>query len=135
MSNSISVAKLWNYELWNQQFTYDFPQGYSRAAGNVQRRPPIHGQCVTVCQTGRGSLLNWLTTEEQRMPNNCVIAEQCALNLKKNILKSPTFHEDCITFMSDMITIGYAMKGSDEDLNDGNSRNDGNVWYIPHHGV
>ena len=36
-----------------------------RTAGDVQRRPPIHGQCVTVCQTGRGALLYWLTTEEQ----------------------------------------------------------------------
>lgn len=65
------------------------------------------------------------------MPNNGVIAEQRVLNLKKTLLKNPSFREDYITFLSDMITKGYAVKVPDEDL----SRNDGKVWYIPHHRI
>lgn len=65
------------------------------------------------------------------MPNNRVIAEQGTFNLKKKFLKNPSLHQDYITFMSDMITKGYAEKVPDEDL----SCNNGKVWYIPHHGV
>ncbi|KAK5916218.1 hypothetical protein CgunFtcFv8_011226 [Champsocephalus gunnari] len=65
------------------------------------------------------------------MPNNKVLAEQRALHLKKKLIKNPSFCEDYITFMSDMIWKGYATKVPDEDL----SGSDGKVWYIPHHGV
>lgn len=62
------------------------------------------------------------------MPNNRVVAEQRALNLKKKLLKNHSFREDYIAFMSDMITKGFAVKFPDEELN----HNDGKMWCIPH---
>ncbi|KAL4005475.1 hypothetical protein ACER0C_005188 [Sarotherodon galilaeus] len=96
-------------------------------------RSPIHGQCNTFCQTGNGHYCIGLPlkNKEIRMPNNRVLAEQRALNLKKRLLKNPTFCEDYSAFMKDLISKGYAAKVPDKDF----ERSDGKVWYIPHHGV
>lgn len=65
------------------------------------------------------------------MPNNCSLAEQRALSIRRKLLKNPSFHEDYMRFMADIIRKGYAVKVPREDL----ARDDGKVWYIQHHGV
>lgn len=129
--NRISVAKL--DDMWNQQFKYDFPEckqeelemskedlQFMNSASQSARLVDGH-YCIGLP----------LKNKELRVPNNHVMAEQRALNLKKRLLKNPSFCADYIAFMSDMINKGYAVKVPDKDVN----RSDGKVWYIPHHGV
>jgi hypothetical protein len=66
-----------------------------------------------------------------RLPNNEVQALQRLQSLKKKLEKNPDFHKDYNTFMETVFKNHYAEQVPDEDL----SRNDGKVWYIPHHGV
>lgn len=66
-----------------------------------------------------------------QMPNNRSAAVQRALNLKNKLKKNPAFHGEYTSFMSDMVNKGYAEKVPKRLL----SRQDGKVWYIPHHGV
>ncbi len=56
---------------------------------------------------------------------------QRALNLKKKFKKNSSFHEEYSNFMNDMFKKGHAIKVPTPHL----SRQDGQVWYIPHHGV
>ncbi|KAI2661009.1 UvrABC system protein B [Labeo rohita] len=66
-----------------------------------------------------------------QMPNNRSAAMQRALNLKKKFKKKRSFHEEYSNFMNDMFEKGHAVKVPTPHL----SRQDGQVWYIPHHGV
>ena len=65
------------------------------------------------------------------MPNNKCVAEQRASNLKRKLAKNSSFHDDYKTFMSDLLNKGYAVEVPEDERN----RNNGRVWYIPHHGV
>lgn len=65
------------------------------------------------------------------MPNNKTVVEQRALSLKRRLNKDLSFCSDYITFMSEMLTNGYAERVTTEQL----ARCDVRVWYIPHHGV
>ncbi|KAJ8385590.1 hypothetical protein AAFF_G00184520 [Aldrovandia affinis] len=72
-----------------------------------------------------------LRSETANMPNNRFVAEQRAVGLKRKLSKNPDLHEDYKDFMTGIIQKGYAVKVPKEQL----SREDGRVWYIPHHGV
>lgn len=129
--NRISVAKL--EDMWNQQLRYDFPE-----CSQEEMEMSIEDLQFmdSVSQSARlidGHYCIGLPLKDKRlkMPNNRVMAEQRAINLKKRLLKNPSFCADYIAFMSDMIVKGYAVKVPVKDVN----RSDGKVWYIPHHGV
>ncbi|KAK7884419.1 hypothetical protein WMY93_027542 [Mugilogobius chulae] len=80
---------------------------------------------------GHYSIALPLRSKDVQMPNNRKVAEQRALNLKQKFVKNPSFHAEYSAFMSNIIEKGYAVKVPDKDL----SRDDGKVWYLPHHGV
>ncbi|KAL3981342.1 small subunit ribosomal protein S12 [Sarotherodon galilaeus] len=131
-SNRISVAKL--DDLWKQQLRYDFPECNQEEQLEMSREDLQFMDSVTLSArlvNGHYCIGLPLKNKEIRMPNNRVLAEQRALNLKKRLLKNPTFCEDYSAFMKDLISKGYAAKVPDKDL----ERSDGKVWYIPHHGV
>ncbi|KAL4008773.1 hypothetical protein ACER0C_002625 [Sarotherodon galilaeus] len=131
-SNRISVAKL--DDLWKQQLRYDFPECNQEEQLEMSREDLQFMDSVTLSArlvNGHYCIGLPLKNKEIQMPNNRVLAEQRALNLKKRLLKNPTFCEDYSAFMKDLISKGYAAKVPDKDL----ERSDGKVWYIPHHGV
>ncbi|XP_076848178.1 uncharacterized protein LOC143493558 [Brachyhypopomus gauderio] len=66
-----------------------------------------------------------------KMPSNRSLAEQRAINLKRKLNRNSQFHADYKAFMHDIIARGYAEKVPEES---GQSK-EGEVWYIPHHGV
>ncbi|KAI4898202.1 hypothetical protein NFI96_005257 [Prochilodus magdalenae] len=66
-----------------------------------------------------------------KMPSNRSHAEQRAINLKKKLNKNSEFHIDYKTFMHDIIARGYAEKVPVKSR----QCKEGEVWYIPHHGV
>eukprot|EP00794_Sanderia_malayensis_P004020 gene4020-4569_t len=63
------------------------------------------------------------------MPNNRDQAMKRAKWTKRRLQKDPTFYNDYIKFMNDIIGKGYAKKV------EANYDIPGKQWYIPHHGV
>ncbi|XP_063878734.1 uncharacterized protein LOC135110395 [Scylla paramamosain] len=72
-----------------------------------------------------------LKDDNVKLPNNKLLAEQRLKKLRAKLEKDNQHEGDYKVFMDDMITKGYAEVVPTKDL----VRNDGKVWYIPHHGV
>ena len=65
------------------------------------------------------------------LPNNKPLAEHRLNLLRKKLLKDPELYSRYSAFMTDLLDNGYAKKVL-ENLRD---RNNGKVWYLPHHSV
>ncbi|XP_054869314.1 uncharacterized protein LOC129349591 [Amphiprion ocellaris] len=131
-TNRISVARL--EELWTQQFKCDFPENAQGECLEMSKDDQLFMDRVSESAKlvdGHYSIGLPLKNNDVKMPNNKVVAEQRALNLKKKLQRNQTFKEDYVNFMNKVINMGYAVKVPDEELN----RSDGKVWFIPHHGV
>ena len=72
-----------------------------------------------------------LKDDNVKLPNNKMLAQQRLNKLKVKLEKDNQHRSDYKMFIDDMITKGYAEVVPTRDL----VRNDGKVWYIPHHGV
>ena len=70
-------------------------------------------------------------TKATKMPSNKIQAEAYANSLKKRLLRRKEEHQEYTNFMEELVEKGYAEKVPDSEL----ARNDGRVWYIPHHCV
>ena len=129
--NRISVVKL--DEIWEHQFKTDFPE-CSRDDHELSREDEQFLELVTKSSklvNNHYSIGLPLRTSQILMPDNKSVAEQRTLNLRRRFKKDAAFHSDYTTFMSDMISKGYAEKVPEDVL----ERNDGKKWYLPHHGV
>ncbi|XP_070541303.1 uncharacterized protein [Ptychodera flava] len=69
--------------------------------------------------------------ERVRLPDNQHYALQRFKGLERKLRNNPKFHADYQKFMADIIEKGYAIQVPNDELD----RDDGKVWYIPHHGV
>ena len=130
--NRISVARL--EELWEQQTKADFPECAQDEQFGLSKEDHHFMESVTKSATlvnGHYSIGLPLRQVDVKMPNNKMVAEQRALNLKRKFNRDSSFHTDYTSFMNDIISKGYAERVPAEDLD----RCDGRVWYIPHHGV
>ena len=65
------------------------------------------------------------------LPNNRPLAEHHLRLLRRRLVKDPALYSRYSAFMSDLLVKGYA-KRVPEDCR---SRDDGKVWYLPHHSV
>ncbi|XP_069109596.1 uncharacterized protein [Argopecten irradians] len=66
-----------------------------------------------------------------KLPNNNVQGTQRLKGLKNKLVKNHKFRSDYVNFMDNLLSKGYAEPVPDDQL----ERNDGRVWYLPHHGV
>ena len=64
-------------------------------------------------------------------PNNSVQGIKRLNGLRHKFAKNDNFKQQYCDFMSKIIEKGYAEPVPTEDVD----RNDGKVWYLPHHGV
>ena len=69
--------------------------------------------------------------EELKLPNNKPLAEIRLGHLKKRLYRNASLYEDYMQSMKTTIESGFAELVPDESLD----RDDGRVWYVPHHGV
>lgn len=117
-----------------QQFNYDFPEGKGNDVMEMSQEDHQFMELVSDSAhyaDGHYYIKMPMKKANVNMPNNQSLAVQRAQHLKKKLCKMPKFHEEYNAFMSDMIKKGYAVKVPEEQLD----RQDGKVWYIPHHGV
>ncbi len=80
---------------------------------------------------GHYSLCLPLKNKAIQMPNNHVVAEQRALNLKRKFIRNPELLTEYTSFMNNLLRNNYAV----ELTEDNHRQTDGKTWYIPHHGV
>ena len=71
-----------------------------------------------------------LRNESLALPNNEKLAVHRLQQLKLRFRRDEKYKEDYSAFMNDMIKKGYAEKIPQDEV-----RQDGKVWYLPHHGV
>ena len=65
-----------------------------------------------------------------QLPNNYAQAEKCLIGLKRRLKADERYYADYCSFMSDIISKGYASKVDDEFKDEV-----GRTWYLPHHGI
>jgi hypothetical protein len=70
-------------------------------------------------------------SDDIKLPNNKMQAVHRLTSLQRKLQKNQQFRTDYTEFMDKIISKGYAELVPECDL----QRNDGRVWYIPHHGV
>lgn len=130
--NRIAVARL--EDLWQQQFKQDFPEAEKDDQLEMSKEDHQFVKMMSESaklEDGHYSLCLPLKNKAIQMPNNLVVAEQRALNLKRKFIKNPEFHKEYTSFMNSLIKNDYAVK-----LTEDNHKQTGdNIWYIPHHGV
>lgn len=119
-ANHVSIAKIG--ELLIQQYNADFSELSCEDKAEMSQEDHQFMQSVTKSaelRDGHYCIGLMLRKETAKMPNNRCIAEQRAVSLKRKLSKNLHLHEDYKGFMTGVIE----------------SREDGCVWYIPHHGV
>lgn len=107
--NRISVVRL--EELWEQQIKADFPECAQDEQLGMSKEDRYFMESVTKSATlvdGHYSVGLPLRRDDVKMPNNKTVAEQRALNLKRRFNRDRLFHADYTSFMSDMLSKGYA---------------------------
>ncbi len=80
---------------------------------------------------GHYSLKLPFKNQDVSLPNNRQIAEQRLDSLKRKFKRDPVFHEEYNNFLSEVLNKGFAERVPREQL----QGKEGNIWYIPHHGV
>lgn len=65
------------------------------------------------------------------LTNNCSVVEQHVLSLQRKFKRNREYQQEYATFLSDVIDKGNAEVVTLHLL----KREDGKVWYIPHHGI
>ncbi len=131
--NRISVARL--EDLWQQQFKQDFLEA-EKVDDPIEMSKEDHHFIKIMSESAKlvdchYSLCLPLKNKAIQMPNNHVVAEQRALNLKIKFIRNPEFHTEYTSFMNNLIQNDYAVKLTE----DNHRQTDGKTWYIPHHGV
>lgn len=130
--NHITVMEI--EQLLIKQYNTDFPERQYEEKAEMSQEDKQFMQSVqnnTKFENGHYHVKLPLKDETVRMPNNRCVAELRAANLKRKLQKNLKFCEDYNGFMKGIIEKGYAVKVPTEQIN----RNDGRVWYIPHHGM
>ena len=131
-SNRISVAKL--EELLVQQYNQDFSElAYDEKQEHSfedKKFIKVVNESITK-KEGHYVIRLPFRQDGICLPNNRKIAEQRTRSLSQRFKKDEAFRNDYITFMNDVLMKGHAERVPEEQLH----RNDGRLWYIPHHGV
>ena len=85
---------------------------------------------ITHCSDGHYELPLPLRNESLALPNNEKLAAHRLQQLKLRFRRDEKYKKDYSVFMNDMIKKGYAEKIPKNEV-----KQDGRIWYLPHHGV
>lgn len=130
--NRVSIVNL--DELWQQQYKMDFPESAVEEQVGLSREDLRFMDMATESVKhvdGHYQVALPLRNPNISMPNNRKVVEQRLHHLKRRLQRDPVFHMEYNMFINDLLVKGYAERVPEAELD----RNDGRVWYIPHHGV
>lgn len=129
--NRISIKNL--KDLLVRQYNQDFPENEHEAKemSCEDRRFMDIATSSVVLKKQHDHLPLPFRDEDVVMPNNYEMAAQRTVNLARRFKRDSAYATEYKTFMNKVLNKGYAEKVPQEQL----LRNDGHMWYIPHHGV
>lgn len=130
--NRVSIINL--DELWQQQFKMDFPESAVEEQVGMSREDLRFMDMVTRSAKhidGHYQIALPLKNPNVIMSNNKKVVEQRLKHLKRKLQRDPMFHMEYNTFINGLLSKGYAERVPGTEL----EREDGKVWYLPHHGV
>ncbi|XP_046358371.2 uncharacterized protein LOC124136493 [Haliotis rufescens] len=121
-------------QLVQQSINYDFPE---RVIDD--KRQPSHNDIRFLEKVKESITLNDghytiplpFKSDSVCLPDNHYQAYQRLMNLKQKMKRNDGFLSDYKDFINNILEKNYAEKVSDDEL----KRDDGKVWFIPHHGV
>lgn len=129
--NRISIRRL--EELLQNQYNHDFNEivveKEEMSREDLQFMEMMKNSVKM--QDGHYSLRLPFRSDDVVLPNNLSVAKQRCNGLRKRLERNQLLHEEYTHFLSDVLEKGYAEKVPEHQLD----RDDGKVWYIPHHGV
>ena len=125
-------------EVLSQQFhhftNFEFSESVSEAVSTMSRQDKqalnTYEESARLVDGHYGISIPW-KCHSPDLSNNKPLAEHRLKLLRKRLLKDPELFSRYSVFMTDLLDKGYAKKVP-ENLRD---RNDGKVWYLPHHSV
>lgn len=132
MVNWISVANL--KDLLIMQYNQDFPEKEYEEKKEISegdKRFMEIASTSVVLKDRHYHLPLPFRHKDRVMPDNYEMAEQHTLNLLKKFKRDAGYAVEYKNFVDDVLKNGYAKKVPPEQIH----RRDGQVWYIPHHGV
>ena len=86
---------------------------------------------TTVVTEGHYEMVIPFKNENPNLPNNISIAESRLESLERRLRKDTDLYEKYKAEIHNLLDKGYAEKVPQSEMN----RDDGKVWYLPHHGV
>ena len=131
-ANAITSEELLNRQ-FHQYMNLEFNDSTSESQVMMSRNDK---QAITmfensVCQIDGHYEIGIPWIDDPALPNNKPLAEHRLRLLKKKLLKDEELLRKYSMFMTDLFEKNYARKVPEHLL----SRNDGKVWYLPHHSV
>ena len=115
---------------FNQDFCDRHVFGEEKDLSVEDRRFMKMVESQTVLRDGHYEVCLPLRNASSPMPNNRALAMQRLNGLKKKF-RNDTFRRKYTDFIEDLFVKDHASRIPEEEL----SRDDGQVWYLPHHGV
>ena len=131
-ANHISVTEL--KDLLLQQYNHDFPERKFDEKNEMSAEDHKFmksAKSSVMLKNGHYYMSLPLRDRNVMMPNNRDVAKKRTLNLIRKFKSDPGYALEYRNFMSDVIQKGYAEMVPQDML----QRQDGKVWYIPHHAV
>lgn len=130
--NRISMENL--KDLLIRQYNNDFPERDYEEKLEMSIEDKKFMDITTrsvIFQNGHYHLPLPFRDKDVTLPDNKEMAVQRAMGLSRRFTKDSAYASEYKAFMEDVLRKGYAEKVPPHQL----QRNDGKVWYIPHHGV
>ena len=70
-------------------------------------------------------------SQDRKLYDNLHMAEKRLMSLKRKLSRNEKLHQEYAKGMEDLMSQGYAVPVPEQDI----ARDDGKVWYLPHHPV
>ncbi len=130
--NIILAAKI--EELFLKQYNLEFPETHYEEKKEMSQDDKRFMEIVSdqvVKIDGHYSLPLPFRNDDVKMTNNREMAFQRAKGLVKRMKRDENYHREYTEFTEKLLLNDYAEKVSAEQVH----IEEGNVWFIPHHGV
>ena len=88
-------------------------------------------QATAVYEDGHYTLPIPFRDQQPRFPDNREMAERRLMSLARKLQKNEALRAQYVAGMQELVDKGFAVRVPSEEL----ARNDGKVWYLPHHPV
>ena len=131
--NRVKVREAEVHDLFVKMYNEEYKDDVTDKKGMSQEDVYWMEKVKSSCEQSEGHYQISLPfrSSKPNLPDNRQMAFSRLTTLKRKLSTDQRLHRQYNDFMKDMLNSGYAERVPDSNL----YRNDGQVWYIPHHAV